>query len=48
MGCFDVLDIVEADDPKLIEKAATIIRACVHSTTETLRATPWKEFLGMF
>jgi len=47
MGRFDVVDIVEADEPKAIEKAAMIIRAYGHSTTETLLATPWKEFLEM-
>jgi len=45
MGRFDVVDIVEADDPRQIEKAAMIIRAYGHSTTETLVATPWKDFL---
>jgi len=45
LGRFDVVDIVEADDPKQIEKAAMIIRAYGHSTTETLMATPWKQFL---
>ena len=38
--------VVEANDPKQIEKAAMIIRAYGHSTTEALTATPWKEFLG--
>ena len=47
MGRFDVVDIVEADDPKEVERAAMIIRAYGHSTTETLVATPWKEFLAM-
>ena len=46
LGRFDVVDIVEANDPKQIEKAAMIIRAYGHSTTETLVATPWKEFLA--
>jgi uncharacterized protein with GYD domain len=46
LGRFDVVDVVEANDPKQIEKAAMIIRAYGHSTTETLSATPWKEFLG--
>jgi uncharacterized protein with GYD domain len=46
LGRFDVIDIVEADDPKQIEKAAMLIRAFGHSTTETLLATPWKEFLA--
>lgn len=47
MGRFDVVDVVECNDPKEVEKAAMIIRAYGHSTTETLLATPWKEFLGM-
>jgi uncharacterized protein with GYD domain len=45
MGRFDVVDIVEADDPKQLAQAAMIIRAYGHSTTETLTAIPWKEFL---
>ena len=47
LGRFDVLDIVEADDPKEVEKAAMIIRAYGNSTTETMMATPWKDFLAM-
>jgi len=46
LGRFDVVDIVEANDAKDVEKAAMIIRAQGHSTTETLLATPWKEFLA--
>ena len=46
LGRFDVVDIVETDDPKQLEKAAMLIRAYGHSTTETLPATPWKEFLA--
>lgn len=45
MGRFDVVDIVDSDDPKQVEKAAVIIRSVGHSMTETLPATPWKEFL---
>jgi uncharacterized protein with GYD domain len=45
MGRFDVVDIVEADDPDQVEKAAMIIRGIGHATTETLPATPWKQFL---
>ncbi len=45
LGRFDVVDIVEADDPKDVEKVGMIIRGFGHSTTETLLATPWKEFL---
>ena len=47
MGRFDVIDIVEADNPEQVEKAAMIIRAYGHTTTETLVATPWKDFLAM-
>ncbi len=47
LGRFDVVDIVESDDLKQVEKAAMIIRAYGHSTTETLVATPWREFLEM-
>lgn len=46
-GRFDVVDIVESDDPKQIMKAAMIIRAYGHSITETLTATPWQEFIEM-
>ena len=46
LGRFDVVDIVETDDPRQIEKATMIIRAYGHSTTETLAGTPWKEFLA--
>lgn len=46
LGRFDVVDIVEAEDPAEVERAAMIIRGYGHSTTETLRATPWKEFLA--
>ncbi len=47
MGRFDIVDIVESEDPKSVERAAMIIRAFGHSTTETMFATPWKEFLEM-
>ncbi len=46
MGRFDAVDIVEADTPADIEKAAMIIRAYGRAKTETLHATPWKEFLA--
>lgn len=48
MGRFDVVDIVETEDPTQIEKAAMIIQAYGHSTTETLTATKWQEFLERF
>ena len=45
-GRFDVIDVVEADDIKQVERAAFIIRGYGHSTTETLVATPWKDFIA--
>jgi uncharacterized protein with GYD domain len=45
IGRFDVVDIVESDDPKQVARAALIIRSVGHSTTETLPAVPWEEFL---
>ena len=47
MGRYDFIDTVVSDDPKKVEKAAMIIRAYGHSTTETLPATLWKDFLEM-
>ena len=46
-GRFDVIDIIESDDPRQVHKAALIIRSYGHSITETLEATPWNEFLNM-
>jgi uncharacterized protein with GYD domain len=45
-GRCDFVDIIESDDPMQAEKAAMIIRAYGKATTETLTATPWKQFLG--
>jgi uncharacterized protein with GYD domain len=45
-GRFDVLDILEADDPKDVAKAAGIIRAYGHASTESMPAVPWDEFLS--
>jgi len=45
MGRFDVVDIVESDNPEQITKTAMIIRSYGHSTTETLLAMDWGEFL---
>ena len=46
-GRFDFVDIVESDDPQQVTKATMIIRSYGHSTTETLAATPWDDFLEM-
>jgi uncharacterized protein with GYD domain len=47
MGRFDVVDVVESDDPHQVARAAMIIRAYGKSETETLSAMPWEEFLTM-
>ena len=46
LGRYDVVDIVESDDPEQVEKVAMLIRAYGHATTETLPAKPFKEFLA--
>jgi uncharacterized protein with GYD domain len=46
LGRFDVVDIKAPDDPRQVEKAAMIIRAYGHSMTETLPASPRKEFIA--
>jgi uncharacterized protein with GYD domain len=45
LGRFDVVDIVESDDPDQVTRAAMIIRAYARSATETMPATPWKQFI---
>ena len=45
MGRFDVVDIVEAPSHTDVEKAAMIIRCYGHATTETMPATPWRNFV---
>ncbi len=44
LGRFDITDIVEAEEPKQIEKAAMVLHAHGHLITETLATTPWEEF----
>lgn len=46
MGRFDVVDIVESEDAGQVERAAMIIRGYGHSTTETMMATHWKDFIA--
>jgi uncharacterized protein with GYD domain len=46
LGRFDVVDIVESDSPEAVARAVMILRTAGHETTETLMATPWKEFLA--
>ena len=47
MGRFDVVDIVESDDPHQVAKAAMIIRAYGKTETETMSAMSWGDFLKM-
>jgi uncharacterized protein with GYD domain len=47
MGAFDVLDIVESPTPEEVEKAAMIIRALGHASTQTMPATPWSAFVNL-
>lgn len=44
-GAVDVIDIVESDDLKQVQKAALIIRALGYADTEILAAEPWNEFI---
>jgi uncharacterized protein with GYD domain len=45
-GRYDVIDIVESDDPKQVEKAAMIIKRYGFSHVEATFATSWKEWLN--
>ena len=45
-GRFDIIDVVESEDIRQVEKAAMIIRGQGHCETEILFATPWKEYLA--
>jgi uncharacterized protein with GYD domain len=46
LGRFDIVDIVESNDPAQVEKAALLIRGYGRAQTETLPARPWSEFLS--
>ncbi|MBI2832699.1 MAG: GYD domain-containing protein [Chloroflexi bacterium] len=46
MGRFDIVDVVESEDPRQVERAAMLIRGHGHCRTETLPATSWKEFMA--
>jgi len=45
MGPYDVVDVIQCDDPLQVAKAVTIIRTMGHSVTETMQGTPWTKFL---
>jgi uncharacterized protein with GYD domain len=44
-GSFDVVDVVESDHPDQVQRASMIIRSFGNAHTETLPATPWRQFL---
>ncbi len=44
-GRFDVIDVIETDKMEDVGKVAMILRSSGHESSETLVATPWKEFL---
>ena len=46
MGPYDVVDIIEADSPADVAKAAMIILSHGHAAPGNLHATPWKDFLA--
>jgi len=48
LGRFDYVDIIEAEDKRQLERAIMIMRALGQSETETLPATPFREFLAVF
>jgi uncharacterized protein with GYD domain len=45
LGRFDLVVIVESKDPDEVARAALLIRGYGHAMTETLPATPRKQFL---
>ena len=46
LGRYDVVDIVEGNDPEEVARATTIIRGLGRAMTETMPAQPWKEFVA--
>lgn len=45
LGRYDVVDVVEAEDPADVHHAAVLINTEAHASTETMLATPWREYL---
>ncbi len=46
LGSYDVVDIIEADNPKTVEKATILMRSHGYSTTEVLMVSQWKDFFA--
>lgn len=47
LGRYHVIDIVTAEDPAAVRRAALLINTQAHATTETMPATPWHEYLDL-
>lgn len=45
LGRYDVIDVVAADNPEDVHRAAMLINTQAHASTETMLATPWHEYL---
>jgi uncharacterized protein with GYD domain len=45
LGRYDVVDIVEAEDPTEVQRPALLIKTEANASTETMLATPWQEYL---
>ena len=46
LGRYDVVDIVKAEAPEDVHRAAVLISSNARATTETMLATPWREYLA--
>jgi uncharacterized protein with GYD domain len=45
LGRYDVIDVVAADRPEDVHRAAILINTHAHASTETMLATPWHEYI---
>ena len=45
LGRYDLVDVVESDDPRQVEKVSMLIRGYLNATTETLLGTSWEDFI---
>ncbi|OGQ97394.1 MAG: GYD family protein [Deltaproteobacteria bacterium RIFOXYD12_FULL_57_12] len=45
LGHYDVVDVIEAPEPKVVEKATMLMRAYGYHSTEVLIATRWMDFV---
>jgi uncharacterized protein with GYD domain len=46
LGRFDIVDVIETDNPEEVGRAAMIINGYGMTSTETLPAHPWYDFLA--